>query len=175
MSIASLGPATLEKPAPRFPNGIQRPLELEPELTFAKTFTSFRSTFNSTSDIAGAQPKREYSHSRNCFHTLLQIDDIEGTRAKEKNKILLTNRHVDPLRPSYSLPSFSPLPPDETRFLRDSMSVQDIDGAQTRQKLISSVRDILSTDDIVGAQASWRPRHRLFLFVRFIIYVSNMF
>lgn len=160
MSVASLGPATLDKPQPRFPNGISRPMDIEQEATFAKTFTEFRTTFNSSADIYGASSKTDFSHSRNCFHTLLVIDDIPGTRPKEKSKMLTTGRHVNPLQPSYSLPNFSMPDSDVPKFLRDSMSVSDIDGAQTAKKKITMVRDALNTSDIIGAQASWKPRHR---------------
>lgn len=160
MSVASLGPATLEKPQPRFPHGISRPIDIEQEPTFAKTFTQFRSTFNSSADIVGASPKKNLSHSRNSFHTLLVVDDIPGTRPKEKSKMLSTDRHVNPLEPSYSLPTFKPVNIDTPKFLKDTMSVADIDGATTTQKILPTVRDILSTTDIVGAQASWKPRHR---------------
>ena len=160
MSVASLGPATLEKPLPKFPNGIERVKEIEQEPVFAKTFTEFRSTFNSTTDIAGASPKRNLSHSRNCFHTLLVVDDIPGTRPREKSKMLQTGRHVDPLQPSYSLPNFPTAEIESPAFLRDSMSVADIDGAQTKKKKTTSVRNLLDTSDIAGAKASWKPRHR---------------
>lgn len=167
MSVTSLGPATLEKPKPKFPNGIQRPMDIEQEPNFAKTFTEFRSTFNSTADINGASPKRNLSHSRNCFHTLLVVDDIPGTRPKEKSKMLQTGRHVDPLKPSYSLPSFKVNEVETPSFLRDSMSVADIDGAQTKRRQLSSSRETMSTTDIVGAQACWRPRHRYYFLTGF--------
>lgn len=160
MSVASLGPATLDRPPPRFPNGISRPMDIEQEPSFAKTFTSLRSTFNSNTDILGAAPKRDLSHSRNCFHTLLVVDDIPGTRPKEKSKMLTTGRHIDPLQPSYSLPSFKATAEVKPKFLRETMSVADIDGAQTAQKIKPPVRDLLRTTDIAGAQASWKPRHR---------------
>ena len=160
MSVASLGPATLEKPKQRFPNGITRPMDIEQEATFAKTFTQFRETFNSTADIVGASPKKSSSRSRNCFHTLLVVDDIPGTRPKEKSKMLTTGRHVNPLQPSYSLPTFNNTDDEVPKFLRDSMSAADIDGARTSERRQPAVRDILSTADIVGAQASWKPRHR---------------
>jgi hypothetical protein len=160
MSVTSLGPATMDKPQPRFPNGIARPREIEQEKTFAHTFTELRSTFNNSSDIFGAAPKQGLSHSRNCFHTLLVIDDIPGTRPKEKSKMLTTERHVNPLQPSYSLPSFQAAPIDAPRFLRDSMSVRDIDGAQPTHKKAATVKDVMNTSDISGAQASWKPRHR---------------
>lgn len=160
MSVASLGPATLEKQQPRFPNGIVRSMDIEQEPTFAKTFTEFRETFNSSADISGASPKKNLSHPRNCFHTLLVVDDIPGTRPKEKSKMLTTGRHVNPLQPSYSLPTFYNADFEQPKFLRDSMSVADIDGAQTSQRKLPSVRNALDTTDIVGAQASWKPRHR---------------
>ncbi len=160
MSIASLGPATLEKPKPRFPNGIRRDDIIEPEINFTRTFTQFRSTFNSTADIAGATPSGNYSHLRNSFHTLLEIDDIEGTRARVTEKMHLTKRRVNPLEPHYPLPSAITEPEPPPKFLRDSMSVQDIDGAQVKNRTLSTIRDTMSTIDIDGAQASWRPIHR---------------
>lgn len=160
MSIASLGPATLEKPKPRFPSGIRRDDIIEPETNFTRTFTQFRSTFNSTADIAGATSHGNYMHQRNCFHTLLEIDDIEGTRARVTEKMHLTNRRVNPLEPHYTLPSAIAEPEPLPKFLRDSMSVQDIDGAQIKNRTLSTIRDTMNTLDIDGAQASWRPIHR---------------
>jgi hypothetical protein len=176
MSIASLGPPTLqagEAPSKlRFENGISKPpAEPLPECTnFTKTFNGFRSTFNSSADIEGASPKRGRAFSNQAPRNLMCIDDIEGTRAKVRDSMFLTNRHVDPLAPQYNLPSFVPEEPIIPRQLRSTMDISDIEGSCAKVYRHRQTRDNLTTTDIEGAQASWKPRHKyaLMLFMHFI-------
>jgi hypothetical protein len=88
------------------------------------------------------------------------IDDIEGTRAKVRNSMFLTKRHVNPLEPHYSLPSFAPGEPVVPRQLRNTMDISDIEGSCAKDQRHRQTRDNLTTTDIMGAQASWRPRHK---------------
>jgi hypothetical protein len=166
MSIAGLGPPTLqpgEVPTKlRFENGISKPpIEPLPESTnFTRTFNGFRSTFNNSADIEGASPKRMRAFSDQAPKNIMCIDDIEGTRAKVRNSMFLTKRHVNPLEPHYSLPSFVPEEPVVPRQLRNTMDISDIEGSCAKVYRHRQTRDNLTTVDIVGAQASWKPIHK---------------
>ncbi len=170
MSIASLGPPTLqstEMPPKKahFENGIFKPNDPLPETTnFTKSFSGFRSTFNSSADIEGASPKRGRAYSRPAARNIMDIDDIEGTRAKVRDSMLLTKRHVDPLKPHYVLPSFAPEEPSVIKQMRNTMDISDIEGSSAKISRHRATRDNMTTMDIVGAQSSWRPRHRYFIF-----------
>ena len=110
------------------------------------------------SDVPGSTPK-SLTHSRNCKDLQLYLDDIEGTRHAIKDRMMRTQRHVNPLVPEYPLPTYLPVELLEPKFIRDSLTVSDIDGAQVRVKKEFETRDIMSVSDIVGAQACFRPRH----------------
>lgn len=70
-----------------------------------------------------------------------------------------TNRHINPLEPEYNLPSYEPAQFQPTKFLKDPLNNEDIDGAHAKPKRVYATRDIMAVSDIVGAQANWRPRH----------------
>ena len=89
----------------------------------------------------------------------LYVDDIDGARTFIKDKMLPTGRHVDPLQPTYQLPSFNMFHDNETKFLRNTLDVSDIDGATPKVPKKYAPRETMP-NDIEGAQACWRPRHR---------------
>jgi hypothetical protein len=106
--------------------------------------------FLNTSDIAGAQSK-QLIHGRNTRDNSLYIDDIDGTRRMIKDRMMRTGRHVDPLCPSYPLPSFSGLEASPTRFIKDPLEINDISGTRPMPKKTYETRDILNIRDIDGA------------------------
>ncbi|KAH7825858.1 uncharacterized protein MONOS_10369 [Monocercomonoides exilis] len=60
----------------------------------------------------------------------LDCSDIEGTHPK--SLAFHTTRIVDPLQPRYLLPQVQPRPITPPPFLRDNISVNDIEGTKTR-------------------------------------------
>ncbi len=159
MSIMSFGPSTLEKPPPR---------------VFAEKNSM------DISDIDGARPKVRYNytnkpqflqsdvagstskilcHGKNSRDNQLYIDDIEGTRHSVKDRMLRSTRHVDPLNPDYKLPSYSEGQFPVNKFMKDSLNHDDIEGSNVKKQAQYAMRDTIGINDIVGAQANWRPRH----------------
>ena len=89
----------------------------------------------------------------------LRVDDIDGAKAKIRNKFLFTNRHVDPLNPQYDLPSFHKPDDYSEKFIKDPLDCSDIEGTKSQLPTKYKTRPINMVEDIEGAQASWRPRH----------------
>ncbi|CAE7221290.1 unnamed protein product [Symbiodinium sp. KB8] len=106
----------------------------------------------STRDIEGAAPALQHRTLGNKPDLSLTTDDIDGAHARKRN--FQSRRHVDPLNPSYEWDT----PP---RFLRDSMKVDDIEGAKPMRHVKGPVRDPLSVQDIAGATVQ-APRERNF-------------
>ena len=113
--------------------------------------------FMSNADIEGSKPKVLH-RSRNCRDYSLYVDDIDGARHFIKDRMLTTKRHTDPVNPVYQLPSYEKPAPYQTPFVRDSFNVSDIDGAKPKHPKEFEPRETFR-NDIVGAQANWRPRH----------------
>ena len=113
----------------------------------------------SSADIAGSV-SRPLTHSRNVRDLCLYIDDIDGTRHSIKDRMMRTKRHVNPLVPEYDLPSYVPARLPEAPFMRETMKNDDVEGAATKPLQNFDMRDNISTHDILGAQACWRPLHR---------------
>ena len=110
-------------------------------------------------DIDGAKPQR-LEKTRNVPDRSLYVDDIDGARTFIKDKMLRTGRHVNPLVPKYSLPSYTNYDHEPSKFLRNTLDVSDIDGAAPKIPRKFEPRVTMQADDIEGAQANWRPRHR---------------
>ncbi|KAF4324127.1 hypothetical protein BBO99_00001782 [Phytophthora kernoviae] len=83
---------------------------------------------------------------------------IEGTNSHPAG--FRTDRVVNPLDPSYKLPTFTKAPPIEPKFLRDSYNVSDIEGTSMKTREIKHPRDALKLNDIAGAQSGWVPQHK---------------
>lgn len=136
---------------------------------------------NLTADIAGATSRNSYDqwetkttnmtvphahapsriHSRNCPDNSLYIDDIDGARFSPTGGMERTKRKVNPLSPSYKLPTFT-APLDrfvERGSIRDPLSVRDIAGTMPCVSIhSSSVRDSFSVSDIPGACSNYREK-----------------
>ena len=160
MSLATLGPNTINE------NRVTLN-KTTGEFGFTNTFTSESATklFNkpdyslSTSDIFGASTKP--GRKTNESSKILEIDDIEGSRARVSDKFLHTNRHINPLNPGYSLPSYTMAQPLVPKFNKDPLEIDDIDGTRTQKKNFTKAeKNPIDVSDIEGAQANWRPRHQ---------------
>jgi hypothetical protein len=162
-SITSFGPPTLD-------NAKRKPIELATrDINSVKDIDGASSNFKynkytnkpslyDTSDVEGSKP-RSMQRVRNVMDKSLYVDDIDGARTFIKDKMLRTGRHVDPLQPSYDLPSFMSFDHRPQNFLRNTLDVSDVDGAQPKIPKKFAPRDSMP-NDIEGAQACWRPRHR---------------
>ena len=82
--------------------------------------------------------------------TNLSNHDIEGTKTLI-NKFITRREPSNPLQPVYKLPSFTYVPPDPPKFIRDAMTVNDIDGTSPLVKKQLATRDLMKCDDIQGA------------------------
>ena len=127
-------------------------------------------------DIEGSSPRRFGAFNQKIDYTN-KNDDIEKSSPKILHKALkkpeynLTNadieysqpkcvkckikRHLNPLEPKYNLPKSPDYPPYEPKFIRDNISVKDIDGAKPKKIMSNKVlKDTLKNDDV---KDSW-PR-----------------
>lgn len=83
------------------------------------------------------------------------LDDIEGTRYTIRDRMLRTERHVDPLMPQYKLPGFVCAEPYQPKFIHDNIDYSDVKGSQPRIRKLPAPKDKLSVDDIEGARADF--------------------
>ncbi|KAL3694735.1 hypothetical protein R1sor_008386 [Riccia sorocarpa] len=109
-------------------------------------------------DLEKSTPKVLIPESVNKPYTNLQTKDITHP---EDMEVGLPSRNTNPLEPNYSLPSFVepfiPLP----KFVKDSLNVEDIEGARpaSSYKRLER-RNHLSVSDIEGTRPGWKPFHR---------------
>jgi hypothetical protein len=95
----------------------------------------------------------------------LQTDDILGARPQCVK--FTTNRlGTNPLNPSYSLQKVEFVAPQPTRFVRDQMSIDDIEGSRPLKRKSETVRTraVMDISDIEGTKAAFgnsiKPRER---------------
>lgn len=164
MSIASFGPATLGHSA-KITNGpflVKNTNDIS-DIDGARRYNKFEQFATKhvaqTSDVMGATSK-PLTHSRNTRDNSLYIDDIEGTRNRVKDRMAITERHVNPLNPSYQIPSYVPAEPAPTKFIRDELYHSDVEGSHSKPLYRTAVRDILGVNDIEGAQVSSKMKNR---------------
>jgi hypothetical protein len=156
MSIASLGESTLlnskNKPQTHY---------IRPELPI----TEFKHHIhqypthvtNDVSDIDGARPRT--TKERNYVSKSLCVDDIDGARARFRDRFLQTNRHINPLQPEYKMSSAEIAPPEIIPYHRETMMIDDIEGTRTSQRKVFPGRDFNDTQDIDGTKPGWKPLH----------------
>lgn len=159
MSIASLGPSTL-------PNAKNKPqihyVHHDSEIfqeskSISSQWKSATHLTNDVSDIDGACPRQ--TKERNYVSKSLYVDDIDGAKARFRDRFLQTQRHVNPLQPEYRLPSADIAPPDPPPLRRDPLMIDDIEGTRTSQRKIFLGKDPLLIDDIEGTRPGWKPLH----------------
>lgn len=155
LSIASLGSSTLEnaKNRPQI-HYIRQSSDI---IRDDKITNKITHVTNDISDIDGARPKT--TKERNYVSKSLFVDDIDGAKARFKDRFLQTQRHVNPLVPEYSLPTCSIAPSESQPFKRDNLMIDDIEGTRTSHRKIFPGRDPLQIDDIDGTRPGWKPRH----------------
>lgn len=124
---------------------------------WSEMYTRNMPDLHSTADIKGAQSQTLHRDLNKPKRNLTN-DDIPGTKAKPYT--FKTTRCVDPNDPSYTLPSVDMKPPTPPRFMRNHIDVSDIEGAGPRAPRVFEPRDSFNTNDIEGAQAGWKPRHK---------------
>lgn len=76
--------------------------------------------------------------------------DIAGTKTQIV-KFQTKREPSNPLTPVYNLQSFTVVPPDPPKFIRDAMTITDIEGSQPIIKKKFAARDSLNVYDIDGA------------------------
>jgi hypothetical protein len=160
MSITSMGPSTIPKPDPK--PFYEKKINDISDISGAQTKSKYHQFYNKPqflqSDIPGSTSKI-LSHGRNVRDNSLYIDDIDGTRHTIRERILRTNRHVDPLIPEYKLPSYTASEVPVVKFVKDPLNIKDIEGTAPRIKKVFETRDNISVFDIEGAQTNWKPTH----------------
>jgi hypothetical protein len=153
MSITSPGPATLAKSEKRVLQ--KRDNNDVSDIDGAQSGPSYRLYTNKpqflNSEIEGATSK-QLTRARNVRDNSLYIDDIEGTRHTIKDRMMRTGRHGNPLDPVYPLPSFVPVEQPPTRFIKDPMNIDDIEGSRSKVKKEFTTRDTLNVNDIDGSR-----------------------
>ena len=122
-----------------------------------------------TRDIPGASPRAHTLRRSVAIPGTMDCRDIPGAVSRVPISIT-TSRHVNPLNPSYVLPTSPPrylnpdypLDPVVPRFLGDRHTAADIDGATPSSSpyLARAMRDPLVVADIDGATRSVSPQLR---------------
>ncbi len=161
MSIASFGPATLPKKeklvtATRDINNIDD-IDGAKRVNRLEKFVN-KPDFFRMDDVDGSKSKILHPHKN--VPNFYEVDDIDGARHFIKDRMLTTKRHTNPLIPDYDMPRFQQPDPYTPKFIRNTLDISDIDGAAPKPVKHWQPRESLKTDDIEGAQACWRPRHR---------------
>ena len=101
---------------------------------------------NKNDDIERSWPKQLHVGLNKPEYNL-KNNDIE--KSSPGCVEIRTNRHTNPLEPKYNLAKTEDFPPEIPRFIRDSIEVKDIEGAQPTKKISLGVkRDPLKKDDI---------------------------
>lgn len=161
MSITSLGPITLDQGQTN-PFAAAKSTNFLDDIEGARTKSKHNQFTNKKpflqSDVQGSTSK-QLIRARNCRDNSLYIDDIDGTRHTIKDRMMRTNRHIDPLMPAYPLPSYAADSHVVPRFIKDPQRHDDIEGSSVKPTKVFAVKDTMSVSDIEGAQADWRPVH----------------
>lgn len=103
-------------------------------------------------DIEGSGPRLLHCGLNKQYFNLTN-SDIEGS-APCQNKFKTKRQPSNPLNPVYKLQSFTYVPPEPPKFIRDAMTNQDIDGSRAIKKREVDPRDVMRTGDIEGAKAT---------------------
>jgi hypothetical protein len=164
MSITSAGPSTL----PDQKNAVMaletRNINSVADIDGATSSVPYGNKYSNkparTQEDIPMSRSRSLTRDRNSRDLSLYLDDIEGTRHSIRDRMMRTNRHINPLNPEYTLPAFMPTDIPPPKFIRDTLDVRDIDGASARPVRKFTVKDTMSTADIVGAQACWKPEFK---------------
>ena len=109
------------------------------------------------SDIEGSKTKPMVNENKKPVD-IMSVDDIEGAKPRIQRALPHSNRMTNPLNPQYQLPTKQEPPIPTPKFIRDNISVDDIQGAHSKSyQTDKPPRDIMNVNDISGA----RPRKRI--------------
>ena len=162
MSITSFGPSTLDNQKNAVTRFEVKKINNVSDIDGAQTISKFEKFANKPpflqTDVFGSTSK-PLTHDRNTRDNQLYIDDIPGTRYMLKDRMLMSQRRVDPLNPDYKLPAFVAADPEVPKFNRHELFHGDIDKSHSKPLYKSSMRDTYNIGDIEGASANWRPTH----------------
>ena len=86
---------------------------------------------NKNDDIERSSPKILHIKLKKPEYNLSNSDIEFSSPQCVKSKI---KRHLNPLEPKYKLPKATPYPPYEPKFIKDSINVDDIEGAEAQLK-----------------------------------------
>ena len=120
-------------------------------------YTQFRNkpSFSHNGDIEGSRSITLHKSLRNKVDRQLLTNDIDG--AQSHPKTFHTNRCINPLVPQYQLPSFEAHPAHETKFVRDSYQIHDIEKSNPPPLYKFKQRENFECKDIVGTTPGWKP------------------
>ncbi len=163
MSITSAGACTLPDQKAPVRNYSERIVNRTDDIEGATSSIPYAERFSNKPTNLGfiqGSISKSLTHTRNVRDLSLYIDDIDGTRHSIKDRMMRTKRHVNPLVPEYNLPSYVPSDIPEPKFIRDTLSIRDVEGAYPKPSRTFTPKDTMRTDDIVGAQACYKPVYR---------------
>jgi hypothetical protein len=117
--------------------------------------------FHNTSDIFGTKPTQLIQKEVNRPIFANSTADIEGAQAVHKRP---SDRVVDPLNPTYQLPTYKAKPATPLKFMGDRiMDISDITGTKPKRPMKPSGRNFNDISDIEGCQtgsSSSKPTRR---------------
>ena len=113
--------------------------------------------FNTNHDIEGSRPRILHVGLTRPFSSL-HNEDIQGAKP-DCVKFKTKRPPQNPLNPEYKLQSFTVVPPEPLRFVRDAMAIDDIEGCRAKIVRELATRDNYKVDDIPGAKAK-KPLQR---------------
>lgn len=122
-------------------------------------YTQKESFVNRNDDIQGSKPKKLHQPLEKTYYNL-RNDDIMGSKPKCQ-KFTTTRESTNPLNPEYKLPKVEIRTNTPPKFIRDNISINDIDGARpnpyTKYDIQSRTNNV---EDIDGARPKkeWIPQ-----------------
>ena len=97
-------------------------------------------------DIEGSGPRMLHIGLNKPEFNLTNAD-IEGSKTQVQ-KFVTKREPANPLNPVYKLASFTYVPPDPPKFIRDGLEIGDIEGSRPLVKKEFAARDSLNCFDI---------------------------
>ena len=107
--------------------------------------------FNDNSDIAGSKPRTLHIGLNRGKSGSLFNSDIKGSKP-DCIKFKTNRPPQNPLNPVYKLQQVEFVPPEPVKFIRDGISVADIEGCKPRVERKLAQRDNYNISDIDGAK-----------------------
>jgi hypothetical protein len=114
---------------------------------------------NRNDDIHGSAPKKLHQPLEKVYYNL-RNDDINGSKP-QSHKFVTTRLPSNPLTPDYMLPQVEVRVATPPKFIRDNISIKDIDGARPNPYTRYNIqRKTNNVEDIDGAKPKkeWLPQ-----------------